>query len=161
FSIQLENLGYEVDLLSGRDVKTGMSNGSIMLSNTFHPDRLLYIDPESDDAVFEQSREREDVVSRTRTFLNEEQGKIDGVVEGAQRYGAAGNDARGTFVLHQRLELTLRAVAYIMVGWQLRSHSITKALHFLSSDIPHLRQAIEVDNEEVAELLTSLDRSYK
>ena len=51
---QLEKTEYEVALLHGRDVKAGLLHGSIMLSNTFHPDRLLYIDPESDDAVFEQ-----------------------------------------------------------------------------------------------------------
>ncbi len=158
---QLEEIGYQVYLIQNRDVKNGMRNGSIMLFNTLNIERMLYADPASDDTIFEQSLDPREAVRRTSAFLSEEREKIDEFKAGARSYEASKNYEMATFMRHQQTELTLRAVCYLLVGWQLKSHSISKAIGFLSNHIPDFRQSINIDSEEISGLLKSLDQSYK
>lgn len=99
-------------------------------------------------------------LDRIKTNINKELNKATSFLDGANFYIEQNNLEQTSFMLHQYMELLLRALALFTLGREKVSHSIKKQQIFLQRFIPELADLFHEEIENEQRVLKLLDEAY-
>ncbi|WP_153844398.1 HEPN domain-containing protein [Sphingobacterium paramultivorum] len=122
------------------------------------PENRIYQNPMQDIPLVLQNNKSDEVIEKTRTYINKEKGKIRSFIDGYNFYFEHKNYAHAAFMLHQALELAFRTAENILVVEDKKSHSLKNHINYLKAFDDRLGTL--TDNMENKQALEKINKAY-
>ncbi|WP_286851769.1 MULTISPECIES: HEPN domain-containing protein [Sphingobacterium] len=122
------------------------------------PENRIYQNPVQDIPLVLPNNKSDEVIEKTRTYIDKEKGKIRSFIDGYNFYFEHKNYAHAAFMLHQAIELSLKTAEHILLNDDRKSHSLTGSMGYLKTFDSKLARLI--DNKEEKQALAKIDEAY-
>lgn len=151
--------GYRALVLPASDITKKSVEGNIRTMLVCHPDRLVYLHPQSAPEKFFPETSREAMVEQAEKYFEKESARIEAFEEGFRFYLRKGKLTQAGFMLHQTMELGFRTAEALWIGKEKITHSLKNHQLYISPFYPPLGQLFATEEELI--LLDKLDQAYK
>ncbi|MDR0264903.1 MAG: HEPN domain-containing protein [Sphingobacterium sp.] len=122
------------------------------------PENRIYQNPVQDIPLVLPNNKSDEVIEKTRTYIEKEKSKIRSFVDGYNFYFEHKNYAHAAFMLHQALELAFRTAENILVVEDKKSHSLKNHINYLKTFDDRLGKL--ADNNENKHALEKINKAY-
>ncbi|WP_411972471.1 HEPN domain-containing protein [Sphingobacterium sp. Lzh-3] len=122
------------------------------------PENRIYQNPVQDIPLVLPNNKSDEVIEKTRTYIDKEKGKIRSFIDGYNFYFEHKNYAHAAFMLHQALELAFRTAENILVVEDKKSHSLKNHINYLKAFDDRLGTL--ADNMENKQALEKINKAY-
>ncbi|WP_333865311.1 HEPN domain-containing protein [Sphingobacterium sp.] len=122
------------------------------------PENRIYQNPVQDIPLVLPNNKSDEVIEKTRTYIDKEKSKIRSFVDGYNFYFDHKNYAHAAFMLHQALELAFRTAENILVVEDKKSHSLKNHINYLKTFDDRLGKL--ADNNENKQALEKINKAY-
>lgn len=122
------------------------------------PENRIYQNPVQDIPLVLPDNKSDEVVEKTRTYIEKEKSKIRSFIDGYNFYFEHKNHAHAAFMLHQALELAFRTAENILVVEDKKSHSLKNHINYLKAFDDRLGTL--ADNDENKQALGKINKAY-
>ncbi|WP_293900769.1 HEPN domain-containing protein [Sphingobacterium sp. UBA5670] len=122
------------------------------------PENRIYQNPVQDIPLVLPNNKSDEVIEKTRTYIEKEKSKIRSFVDGYNFYFEHKNYAHAAFMLHQTLELAFRTAENILVVEDKKSHSLKNHINYLKTFDDRLGKL--ADNNENKHALEKINKAY-
>lgn len=122
------------------------------------PENRIYQNPVQDIPLVLPNNKSEEVIEKTRTYIDKEKGKIRSFIDGYNFYFEHKNYAHAAFMLHQALELAFRTAENILVVEDKKSHSLKNHINYLKAFDDRLGTL--ADKNENKQALEKINKAY-
>ncbi|MGJ1407868.1 HEPN domain-containing protein [Sphingobacterium siyangense] len=122
------------------------------------PDNRIYQNPVQDIPLVLPNNKSDEVIEKTRTYIDKEKGKIRSFIDGYNFYFEHKNYAHAAFMLHQALELAFRTAENILVVEDKKSHSLKNHINYLKAFDDRLSTL--ADKNEDKQALEKINKAY-
>lgn len=122
------------------------------------PDNRIYQNPVQDIPLVLPNNKSDEVIEKTRTYIDKEKGKIRSFIDGYNFYFEHKNYAHAAFMLHQALELAFRTAENILVVEDKKSHSLKNHINYLKAFDDRLGTL--ADKNENKQALEKINKAY-
>ncbi|WP_448139392.1 HEPN domain-containing protein [Sphingobacterium siyangense] len=122
------------------------------------PENRIYRNPVQDIPLVLPNNKSDEVIEKTRTYIDKEKGKIRSFIDGYNFYFEHKNYAHAAFMLHQALELAFRTAENILVVEDKKSHSLKNHINYLKAFDDRLSTL--ADKNEDKQALEKINKAY-
>ncbi|GAA0885610.1 hypothetical protein GCM10009120_42090 [Sphingobacterium siyangense subsp. cladoniae] len=122
------------------------------------PENRIYQNPVQDIPLVLPNNKSDEVIEKTRTYIDKEKGKIRSFIDGYNFYFEHKNYAHAAFMLHQALELAFRTAENILVVEDKKSHSLKNHINYLKAFDDRLSTL--ADKNEDKQALEKINKAY-
>jgi len=122
------------------------------------PENRIYQNPVQDIPLVLANNKSDEVIEKTRTYIDKEKSKIRSFVDGYNFYFEHKNYAHAAFMLHQALELAFRTAENILVVEDKKSHSLKNHINYLKTFDDRFGKL--ADNNENKQALEKINKAY-
>lgn len=141
-----------------KEVQSRINDGLGRLYLNCQSRNRIYVNPEPINTVILPEISSDELLEQTRAYIKREKDKITAFMEGYHLYYSKENYPNAAFMLHQALEISLRAAQKLLLGVEERSHSLKQNIDFFRPYDPVLSMLISTKEEEQA--INRLTESY-
>ncbi|WP_333627368.1 HEPN domain-containing protein [Sphingobacterium siyangense] len=122
------------------------------------PENRIYQNPVQDIPLVLPNNKSDEVIEKTRTYIDKEKSKIRSFINGYNFYFEHKNYAHAAFMLHQALELAFRTAENILVVEDKKSHSLKNHINYLKAFDDRLGTL--ADKNEDKQALEKINKAY-
>ncbi|MFI0429201.1 HEPN domain-containing protein [Mariniflexile sp. HMF6888] len=124
-----------------------------------HPSKLIYKSDNTDIGLKVPVIHKDTKEAMALGFENE-LSRVGAFMEGATFYMENKNFPQAAFMLHQYMEIWFRNAELLVMGKEIKSHSIKEHQTHIKAFAPELGRIFNMDREEDRDLLKLLDEAY-
>ncbi|MDM1293804.1 HEPN domain-containing protein [Sphingobacterium sp. N143] len=122
------------------------------------PENRIYHNPVQEITLVLPNNTVEEVVEKTRSYIDKEKSKIRSFIDGSGFYLEHKNHAHAAFMLHQAIELGFRTIENILLNEDKKSHSLKNHINYLKVFDSALGKLAE--NNANKQALDKIDKAY-
>lgn len=136
-----------------------LSEANLFFIHGCHLSKLIYKSDETDTGLKVPVLHKDTKEAMALGFENE-LSRVGAFMEGATSYIKNKNFPQAAFMLHQYMEIWFRNAELLVMGKEIKSHSIKEHQIHIKAFAPELGRIFNMDREEDRNLLKLLDEAY-
>ncbi|RKE49524.1 HEPN domain-containing protein [Sphingobacterium detergens] len=122
------------------------------------PRNRIYQNPAQETKLVVPNDSAEQIIEKTKVYITKEKTKIQSFIDGYNFYLEQKDHPHAAFMLHQAIELSLRAAENMLISDEKKSHSLKVNINYLKTFDSKLANLVDTDEKKRA--LNKIEKVY-